>query len=284
MISDHYHPWSDRQGQSPFVWAVIGGIAQATAKLRLGTAVTCPTIRIHPGIIAQAAATAASMMPGRFILGVGAGENLNEHIFGHRWPPARARREMLKEAVQVIRLLWTGKQQSHYGRHYQVENARIYSLPAELPPIVVAAGGSNAAELAGEIGDGFVSTAPQAELIKAFQKAGGGDKPRYGELTVCWAEDEKQAVKTAYELWPIAALQGPLLSELALPAYFEQAAHMIDESALASTVICGPDPQHHIEGVKKFADAGYDHVFVHQIGPDQEGFFNFYEREVLPKV
>lgn len=191
---------------------------------------------------------------------------------------------MLKEAVEIIRLLWSGSQKSYHGKYYQVENARIYTLPEESPAIVVAAGGAQSAQLAGQIGDGLVGTTADAKLKKAFDKAGGTGKPRYGELGVCWAKDEKKARQTAYELWPIAGLQGPLLSELALPAYFEQAAGMIDESALASTVICGPDPERHLAGIKQFADAGFDHVFVHQIGPDQEGFFEFYKREVLPKL
>lgn len=283
MISDHFHPWTDRQGHSPFVWSVIGAIANATEKLIVGTAVTCPTVRIQPAIVAHAAATAAAMMPGRFILGLGTGENLNEHIFGDRWPPARIRREMLAEGVQIIRDLWSGKQKSHYGEYYQVENARIYTLPDQLPPIMIAAGGSQSATLAGEIGDGLVGTAPEPELFKAFDAAGGAGKPRFGELTVCWAQDEKKARQLAYEMWPIAALQGPLLSELALPSYFEQAAGMVDENDVAETVICGPEPQRHLEAIKKYADAGYDHVFIHQIG-DQDGFFEFYKREVLPKI
>jgi coenzyme F420-dependent glucose-6-phosphate dehydrogenase len=284
MISDHFHPWIDAQGQSPFVWSVIGAIAQATKKLLLGTAVTCPSMRIHPGIIAQAAATAASMMPGRFILGLGAGENLNEHIFGHRWPPVRIRHAMLKEAVEIIRLLWRGKQENFSGEYYQIENARLYTLPDELPPIALAAGGPNAAKLAGEIGDGFVGTTADEEVINAFNQSGGTGKPRYGELTVCWAKNEDQAEQTAYRLWPISGLNGPLMSELALPAYFEQASTMIDARTVAKTVICGPDAQRHLEEIQKYAQAGYDHVFVHQVGPDQEGFFQFYERKILPRL
>jgi G6PDH family F420-dependent oxidoreductase len=274
MISDHFHPWIGAQGQSPFVWPVIGAIAQVTSKLKLGTAVTCPTMRIHPGIIAQAAATVASMMPGRFILGLGAGENLNEHIFGHRWPPVRVRHAMLKEAVEIIRLLWSGKQENFSGEYYDVENARLYTLPDTLPPIALAASGSNAAELAAEIGDGFVGTTPDAEVIDVFNRSGGSGKPRYGELTVCWAE----------KLWPISGLNGPLMSELALPAYFEQAATMIDKTAVAKAVICGPDPERHWQAIQEYARAGYDHVFVHQVGPDQDGFFQFYERKILPRL
>jgi coenzyme F420-dependent glucose-6-phosphate dehydrogenase len=284
MISDHFHPWINAQGQSPFVWSVIGAVAHRTKNLLLGTAVTCPSIRIHPGIIAQAAATAASMMPGRFILGLGAGENLNEHIFGHRWPPARVRHAMLKEAVEVIRLLWRGKLANFSGEYYQLENARLYTLPDELPPIALAAGGSNAAKLAGEIGDGLVGTSADADLIKVFNQSGGSGKPHYGELAVCWAENQDQAEQTAYKLWPISGLSGPLLSELALPAYFEQAATLTDETAVAKTVICGPDPERHLEAIQKYAQAGYDHVFIHQVGPDQQGFFEFYEREILPHV
>ncbi len=284
MISDHFHPWIDAQGQSPFVWPVIGAIAQATNKLLLGTAVTCPTIRIHPGIIAQAAATAASMMPGRFILGLGAGENLNEQIFGHRWPPVRVRHAMLKEAVEIIHLLWSGKLENFSGEYYQLENARLYTLPDELPPIAVAASGSKAAKLAAEIGDAFVGTSADAELMDVFNQSGGSGKPRYGELTVCWAADQSQAEETAYKVWPISGLNGPLMSELALPAYFEQAATMIDKIAVAKTVICGPDPERHLEAIQEYARAGYDHVFVHQVGPDQEGFFQFYERKILPRL
>src|SRR5918992_1400453 len=163
LISDHYHPWIDRQGHSSFVWNVIGGIAQATERLRLGTRVTCPTIRIHPAIVAQAAATAAALMPGRFFLGVGSGENLNEHVVGERWPPLAVRLEMLEEAIEAIRELWTGKLVSHRGKHYTIENARLYTLPDEPPPLVVAAAGPNAAELAGRMGDGLVGVSPQAE-------------------------------------------------------------------------------------------------------------------------
>lgn len=283
LISDHYHPWIDKQGQSVFVWSVIGGIAQATSRLQLGTGVTCPTIRIHPAIIAQAAATAASMMPGRFFLGVGTGENLNEHIHGDRWPAYEVRAEMLDEAVEVIRLLWEGEMESFWGAYYTVENARIYTLPEELPPIIVAAGGEQSAELAGDIGDGLVCTAPKAELVNTFRENGGTGKPCYGQLTVCWAENEAEARRTAYEIWPNAGLQGELTQELPTPAHFEQAVATVREEDVADRVVCGPDPQQHLAQIQKYVDAGFDHVYIHQVGPDQEGFFRFYEREILPK-
>jgi coenzyme F420-dependent glucose-6-phosphate dehydrogenase len=284
LISDHYHPWTDRQGQSPFVWSVIGAIANATEELRLGTGVTCPTMRMHPALVAQAAATAAAMMPGRFFLGVGTGENLNEHILGRRWPPTAVRQAMLEEAVTVIRLLWEGDLCSHRGRHFTVENARIYTLPEEPPPIMVAAAGTRSAALAGRIGDGLVSVAPDPEVVGAFARAGGADKPRYGQLHVCWAEDEEEARRVAHEWWPNAALSGDFALELPLPSHFEQAGELVSEADVAEAVICGPDPKRHVEAISEFAEAGFDHVYVHQVGPDQEGFFDFYRERVLPRL
>jgi coenzyme F420-dependent glucose-6-phosphate dehydrogenase len=282
LISDHFHPWIDRQGHSPFVWSVIGAIAARTERLRLGTGVTCPTIRIHPAIVAQAAATAASLMQGRFFLGVGTGENLNEHVLGDRWPPAFLRREMLEEAVEVMRELWQGELTTRRGTHYTVENARLYTLPEEPIEVMVAAGGPESAELAGRIGDGFVGTAPERELVQSFDEAGGSGKPRFGQVTVCWAESEAEARRTALEVWPNAALRGPLGQELPLPSHFEAASAMVGEDDVAAAVTCGPDPERHIEAIDAFVDAGYDHVYVHQVGPDQEGFIRFAERELLP--
>jgi coenzyme F420-dependent glucose-6-phosphate dehydrogenase len=284
LISDHFHPWTDRQGQSAFVWSVIGGIAQATSTLRLGTGVTCPLIRIHPAVIAQAAATSGAMMPGRFFLGVGSGENLNEHILGDHWPEADVRLQMLEEAIAVIRLLWRGETVSHRGQFYTVENARIYTRPKQPIPIMVAASGEKAATLAGRIGDGFIGTAPKGEGIKAFQDAGGKGKPRYGQMTVCWADDEAAAKRLAHEIWPTAGLGGELSQELKLPAHFQQATATVSEDAVAKVVVCGADPRRHLERISTYEEAGYDHVYVHQIGPDQEGFFRFYERQVLPAL
>lgn len=283
LISDHFHPWVDRQGHSAFVWSVIGGIAQATERLRLGTGVTCPIIRIHPAIIAQAAATSAAMMPGRFFLGVGTGENLNEHILGDRWPAHDVRLEMLEEAIEVMRLLWQGGKQTHRGKYYTVENARIYTLPDQPPEIFVAASGPKTAEAAGRIGDGLIAVAPEAKLVKKFDEAGGKGKPHYGQFTVCWAQDEAEARRTAFEWWPNAAIKGELSQELAMPAFFEQAAEMVNEDDVAEAVVCGPDPEPHIKKIKEFADAGFEHVYVHQVGPDQLGFIDFYKNEVLPK-
>jgi len=201
LISDHFHPWTDRQGHSPFVWTVIGAIAQATTRLRVGTAVTCPTIRIHPAIVAHAAATTAALMGERFFLGVGTGENLNEHVVGRGWPSPDVRLEMFEEAITVIRLLWEGGTKSHHGRYYTVEDARLYTLPDKRPPLMVAASKPGAAELAGRLGDAMINTEVDEDLIHRFEEAGGGDdEPRYVELSACWAKDERRARKTAHEV------------------------------------------------------------------------------------
>jgi coenzyme F420-dependent glucose-6-phosphate dehydrogenase len=281
-ISDHYHPWVDAQGHSPFVWSVIGGVATATERIQLGTGVTCPTVRTHPAIIAQAAATSAAMMPGRFYLGVGSGEALNEHITGERWPETEIRQAMLEEAVAVMRLLWQGGNQSHHGTYYTVENARIYTLPEEPIPVMVAAAGPQAAELAGRIGDGLISTSPDQKVVQAFEKA-GGKGPRYGQITVCWSEDDKAALKTAHKIWPNAGIPGELGQELPTPTHFEQAAQLVTPETIAESVVVGPDASKYLTKIDEYVQAGFDHVYIHQIGPDQTGFIRFAEREILPQ-
>ena len=284
MLSDHYHPWIAEQGQSPFVWSVIGSIAQATEQLRVGTGVTCPLMRMHPAIVAQAAATVAALLPGRFMLGVGTGESLNEHILGDYWPPGATRRAMLEEAVALIRLLWQGGLRSHQGQYYTVENAQLYTLPELLPPVLIAASGTRSAHMAGRLGDGLITAGVHTKLVDRFIAAGGAGKPRYTELNVCWAPEEAEARRLAHTRWPIAGMQGALLSDLRLPSHFAQAASTITEEEIAQAVICGPDPARHIAAITQAAEAGYTHVWVHQIGPDQAGFFQFYAYEVLPKL
>jgi coenzyme F420-dependent glucose-6-phosphate dehydrogenase len=284
LISDHYHPWTDRQGQSPFVWSVLGAIAHATQRLVVGTAVTCPTMRIHPAIIAQAAATTATLMPGRFFLGVGTGENLNEHVVGRGWPETEVRQARLEEAIDVIRLLWRGGNQSHHGRYFTVENARLYSLPDTPPPLYVAVGGPRTADLAGRVADGMIGTDPDASLLTTFDRSGGAGKPRYAELTVCWAKDEATARRIAREHWPTAAMESNLSWELPLPQHFESVAELVTEDHVAESIVCGPDPERHLAALRKYAAAGYDHVCIHQVGKDQKGFFEFCAEEILPKL
>ncbi len=281
-ISDHYHPWTDEQGEASFVWCVIGGIA-ATTELRLTTGVTCPTMRIHPAVMAQAAATAAEMMPGRFRFGLGSGENLNEHILGDHWPPAPVRLEMLEEAVEVMRRLWTGSMVNHHGPHYRVENARIYSLPDEPPPVPISAFGSKALALAARIGDGFVSTTPDADMVQRY-RAEGGTGPAMAGMKVCWATDEAAARRTAHRLWAQTGIPGELSQELRTPAHFEQASSLVTEDQVAESIVCGPDPERHVAAIEQYFEAGFDEVYVCQVGDDQEGFFDFYRRELRPRL
>ena len=284
LISDHYHPWVDAQGHSPFVWTVLGGIARETRRLEVGTGVTCPMIRIHPAIIAQAAATTADLFDGRFFLGLGTGENLNEHILGDHWPPYDERREMLIESIEIMRGLWEGKLFSHRGEHYVVENARLYTLPEQPPRIMVAAGGPESAEVAGQVGDGLIVTSPGAEVIDSFRADGGADKPIYGQVTVCWAASEAQGMKTLHEIWPNAGVPGDLSQELPLPQHFEQASSLVTPEMLAEKMPVGPDVERYVSSVREFIDAGVENVYIHQVGPDQEGFFRFYREELQPAL
>jgi G6PDH family F420-dependent oxidoreductase len=283
-ISDHFHPWNDEQGHSPFVWSVIGAIAQATDRMSVTTAVTCPTMRIHPAVVAQAAATSAIQLDGRFCLGVGSGEALNEHILGDRWPGADERLEMLEEAVHLIRKLWQGGVRDHRGRHYRVENCRIYDLPALPPPIFMSGFGPKAIDVAGRIADGFMTVAPDADAVERFRSKAGGQKPVQGGMKVCWADDERQAVDTVKRLWPNDALPGELAQILPTPKHFEQASELVTEEMLAEEVPCGPDVERHVEALRAYADAGFDELYVQQIGPEQDEFFEAYRDEVLPRI
>ena len=282
LISDHIHPWVDKQGHSGFVWAVLGSIAQATERFRIGTGVTCPMIRIHPAIVAHAAATVACLMPGRFFLGVGTGENLNEHVTGAKWPAADQRLEMLEESVAVIRKLWEGGYKTHRGKHYTVENARIFDLPDEKIDIAVAAMQPQAAKLAGRIGDALINVAPKKEIIEKFEEAGGKGKPKYGQITVCWAKSKDAAKQTAFEVWPNALVEGSASQELPLPSDFEQLVADREPDDLEGTLTLGPDPDEYLEELKNYEQAGYTHVHIHQVGPDQEGFLEFAKRELMP--
>jgi coenzyme F420-dependent glucose-6-phosphate dehydrogenase len=285
MISDHFHPWTPIQGQSPFVWGVLGAIAARTRRLHLGTGVTCPIIRTHPAVIAQAAATIAALLSGRFWLGLGTGERLNEHVTGAPWPPADVRTEMLEEAIGVIRQLWAGEEVDHRGRYFTVENATLFSLPETLPPILMAAGGPEAAKSAGSTGDGLIATAPDRELIEAYQVAAGSNLgPRVGQLTVCWAQDEGDAMATAHRWWPNAALHGAVSQELARPDDYAALARGVTVDEVAKVVICGPDPGAYRSAIEEFRKAGFDHVYLHQVGPDQAGFMRFASRELLETV
>ena len=282
-ISDHFHPWNDAQGESPLVWSVIGALSEVVS-LPITTAVTCPTMRVHPAIVAQAAATAAVQTEGRFVLGVGSGEALNEHILGDPWPSAGVRLEMLEEAVQVIRLLLRGDTVSFHGKHYTVQDARIYTLPDQPVPIYVSGFGPQATELAGRIGDGFCTTTPDADLVSTFRESSSGHKPVQGGLKACWADTEEAGTETASRLWANELLPGQLAQILPRPADFEAAMSLVRREAVAEEIVCGPDVDAHVAAVQAYVDAGFDEVYVQQIGPAQRAFFDAWADRVLPQL
>ena len=286
-ISDHFHPWNDEQGQSALVWSMIGAISQVTS-LPVTTAVTCPTVRIHPAVVAQAAATSAVLLNGKFVLGVGSGEALNEHVTGARWPSIDTRLSMLEESIEVMRLLWSGDYVTHHGEHYTVENARIYTLPDSPPEIYVSGFGPKAAELAGRVGDGFITTSPDEDGIKAFRDGGGKGKPMQAGYKVCHGTDDDTCVATAHRLWANSGLPGELSQVLPSPAHFEQASELVTEDMTRESIAYGPDEQRHVDAFKPFADAGFDEIYVSQMGGAETatsaaGFFAFYA-DLLPQL
>ena len=282
-ISDHFHPWNGEQGQSAFVWSTIGALSQAVS-LPVTTAVTCPTVRIHPAVIAHAAATCQVLLKGRFRLGVGTGEALNEHILGDPWPPARIRRDMLEEAVEVMRKLWGGRVVNHDGPHYTVHDARLYTLPDEPPPVYVSGFGPKSARLAGRIGDGFVTMSPDTDAIAEFRAGGGEGKPLAAGVKVCWGPNEGECVEFVRRTWFNEALPGDLAQVLPAPRHFELVSDVVTADAVAASFPCGPDVERHVAAVQAYVDAGFDEIYVSQMGQDTKGFFAFYEKEVLPRV
>jgi G6PDH family F420-dependent oxidoreductase len=282
LISDHFHPWLDEQGESPFVWSVIGAIGATTA-LEVTTGVTCPTVRTHPAIIAHAAATSSLLLDGRFRLGVGTGEALNEHVLGDRWPSPDERLDMLEEAVEVMRELWTGELVSHHGPHYDVDRARIYSAPEAEIPVIVSAFGPKAAQTAAEVGDGFMTTTPDEEVLSTWRK-NGGTGPAVAAVKVCWDADEGVAVERAHHLWRNSAVPGTLAQELALPSMFDEASELVTKEKVSETFACGPNVQRHVEAIRPYIEAGFDELYINQIGEDQQGFFDFFRQEVEPRL
>lgn len=282
-MSDHFHPWLDVQGHSPYTWTVFGAIAARTERIGLATGVTCPTVRYHPAIIAQAAATLAIISGGRFTLGVGAGERLNEHVVGQGFPSVRGRHERLREALEIIRLLWRGGYQSYQGRHLQLEDARVFDLPDRPPVIAVAASGAESVAIAAELGDGLFATDPDADLVRDYQSAGGAG-PRYAEVPLAWAPDEGEAVRAAWQTSRWAVTGWKVMSELPNPVNFEAASRTVTEDDIRRQFAVGPDPDRHLTAIRKYADAGFDHLVLQNAGPDPDGFLDFYRDTLADRL
>lgn len=281
-ISDHYHPWNDEQGESAFVWSLIGALSRVT-RLPVTTAVTCPTVRMHPAVVAQAAMTSHVLLEGRFRLGVGTGEALNEHILGDAWPPEKVRLEMLEEAIEVMRELWKGEAVQHHGRHYTVENARIYTRRDDPPPVWVSAFGPRAAEVACRIGDGLITMTPEGEVVDMFRDSGAG-KPLAGGYKVAWAPTEDEGVGHAHRLWANAGLPGELAQVLPSPQHFAQASSLVTEESTRESTVCGPDTDRHIDAFKPFISAGFDEIYVANMGPHYADMIKAYGEKVLPAL
>jgi coenzyme F420-dependent glucose-6-phosphate dehydrogenase len=283
-ISDHYHPWTTAQGHSPFVWSVLGAVARVTEQVEVGVGVSCPIMRVHPAILAQATATTSLLFDGRFFWGVGTGEALNEHVTAQHWPRPEIRLEMLEEAVAIVQELWTGDTVDYRGRYFEVDNARIFDPPSSPIPIIVSGFGSAAAELAGRIGDGYWGTSPDRELTSAFERS-GGHGPRYAQIALCWADTEDDGKKIAREVWPTAGLSGQLSQDLPTWTHFEQATEPLTAEQVTAQLPVGPDIAASVlESVDEFLEVGYDHLHFHQIGHVQEPFFRFWERELRPEL
>lgn len=278
-ISDHYHPWVRAQGHSGFVWSVLGAISQVTDRIGVAVGVTCPTVRIHPAVLAQAVATTSLLLDGRFSFGVGTGEALNEHILGDRWPPPEVRVDMLREAVEVMRGLWSGETVDHDGRFYRVENARIFDPPSTPVPVVVSGFGSTAVDLAAEIGDGYWGHAPDPEIVARYEEQGGRG-PRYAQVNVCVGPDEAECRRIVHEVWPNGGVPGQLSQDLPTWTHFEQASSIVTEELATDGVVCGPDVGAVVDAVGAYVDAGYDHVYLHQIGPEQDRFLDLWGAEL----
>jgi G6PDH family F420-dependent oxidoreductase len=280
-ISDHFFPWIEEEGHSPFAWSVLGALAKATQRIGLVSAVTCPIMRYHPAIVAQAAATVALLSDGRFTLGLGSGERLNEHIIGEGWPGLRERQERLSEALDIIQGLLRGDMRNYRGKYFTLDHARLCDRPERKPPVVVAAGGPKAARLAGKKGDGLVVTAPRDDLVKAFTEAGGSG-PRYAEIALCYAKSEEEARKTAHRYFRWSASGGN--AELPDPEAFAAATKHVSPETVAETVSCGPSVERHLETIDRYIAAGYDHPILVQVGPEQDRFIEFFQRELAPAL
>src|SRR5579883_434115 len=282
-ISDHFSPWLTEQGHAPLVWPVLGAIANGTERIGLMTAVTCPTMRYHPAIVAQCAATLGLLSDNRFTLGLGAGERLNEHVVGAGWPGRTERRERLSEAIDIIQGLLKGTLSTYRGKHLQLDHARLFDRPERKPPVAVAAGGIEAARLAGRSADGLIATEPRGDLVQAFTAAGSSG-PLYAEIALCYAEREEDAQQTAHHYFRWSAAGWPVMAELPDTEGFAAASKHVSPDTIAKLVSCGPSAEQHLQAIHRYVLAGFDHIILVQIGPEQEAFIDFFARELAPAL
>lgn len=283
-ISDHFHPWLFAQGHAPFAWSVLGAIAHATSRIEIATGLTCPIIRYHPAIIAQAAATIAVMSDNRFTLAVGAGERLNEHVTGARWPSTIERHAMLEEAINIFRMLWKGGAHSWTGSHFHLDHAQLFDLPTQPIPVVLGVSGPHSVALAAKMADGIMTTEPAKELVEDFRSQSGKHGAAYSEALLAYAPTREKGLEIARERFRFSPLGWAVNSELPTVEGFEAATQFIGPEDLADAIAAGPDAEVHLEQIAKYRDAGYDHIVLTSPGPDQEDFISFFRDTLRPAL
>ncbi|MDQ2726501.1 MAG: TIGR03557 family F420-dependent LLM class oxidoreductase [Actinomycetota bacterium] len=285
VISDHYFPWLDAQGHAPYAWSVLGAAAQATERIGLMTYVTCPIKRYHPAVVAQKAATVALLSDNRFTLGLGAGENLNEHVTGGGWPPVNTRHAMLREAVDIITALWAGGYVTYEGTHFHVDSARLWDLPDSPIPLGIAVSGRSSCDLAGAKADVMIGVEPQARLVELFEGAGGSGKAKVGQIPVCFDTDRDAAVARAHDQFRWFAGGWKVNAELPGTAGFAGATQFVTPADVAASIPCGSDVNEFVKAIAAFPTAGYTHVALVQVGADSQApFIAWAERELLPAL
>ena len=285
VASDHFNPWLEEQGHSPYVWSVLGAVAQVTERIPLMTYVTCPTIRYHPAVVAQKAATIQLLSGGRFTLGLGAGERLNEHVTGAAWPSVDERHAMLVDALEIIRPLFDGETVTYRGPHLSAESARLWDVPDPVPPIGVAVSGPASVDIAASYADVLIAVEPNAELVQRFDAAGGGGKPRVGQIGVSFDRDASAARKRALEQFRWFAAGWPVNAELPGPTAFAAASQAVRDEDVAAQIPCGDSVDGVVGAVRQFTDAGFTHVALVQIGGDhQDPFLEWARTDLLPAL
>jgi G6PDH family F420-dependent oxidoreductase len=285
VTSDHFQPWLKEQGHAGYAWSILGAAAHATDKIGLMTYVTCPTIRYHPAVVAQKAATLQILSDNRFRLGLGAGENLNERVVGKRWPAVGVRHEMLSEAIEIITRLSDGEDSVNFrGRHFDVEQGKLWDLPDRRVPIGIAVSGPASCQLAGATADLMIAVEPKPELGEMFDAAGGAGKPRVGQIALCYDADRETALARAHEQFRWFGLGWKVNADLPNPESFAAATQFVTPEQVGEQLGCGPDVEEHVTKIRPFIDAGFTEIALVQIGAEQQPFLQWAEKELLPAL
>jgi G6PDH family F420-dependent oxidoreductase len=286
VMSDHYFPWLDEMGHAPYAWSVLGAVSQVTERVELMTYVTCPTMRYHPAVVAQKAATVDLLSDGRFTLGIGAGENLNEHVVGRGWPPANVRHEMLAEALTIINALFEGDYVNYVGEHFRVDSAKLWDLPQNPVPIGVAVSGEQSVTTFAPLADHLIAVEPKADLVSLWDEQKATPHTRkIGQLPVCWGEDRDACIERAHELFRWFGGGWKVNAELPGTAAFAGASQFVTQDDVADSIPCGPDLEGIVKAVREFEDAGFTDVALVQIGDEsQRDFLAVAEKELLPAL